>query len=236
MTHGTLTDRPAQHSRGNDPFLTSDPTDPKPLDPDPCLIVANAWKRGSHEADGAKSTGRKAPRKQLAPKAARRSAPATGGVKKPHRYRPGTLALREIRRYQKSTELLTRKLPVQRLVREIAQDFKTDLRFQSSAVMALQEACEAYLVGLFEDTNLCAIHAKCVTVMPKDIQRARRIRREPRPHAHHHATAAELPTKALQSHHRPTGGCANPVPSDWFLFPALVSELEWELEHPARGL
>ncbi|VCX30734.1 unnamed protein product [Gulo gulo] len=92
-----------------------------------------------------KSTGGKAPRKQLATKAARKSAPATGGVKKPHRYRPGTVALR-------------------------------DLRFQSSAVMALQEASEAYLVGLFEDTNLCAIHAKRVTIMPKDIQLARRIR------------------------------------------------------------
>ena len=101
-----------------------------------------------------------------------------GGVKKPHRYRPGTVALREIRRFQKSTELLIRKLPFQRLVREIAQDFKTDLRFQSSAVMALQEASEAYLVGLFEDTNLCAIHAKRVTIMPKDIQLARRIRGE----------------------------------------------------------
>ena len=111
-----------------------------------------------------KSTGGKAPRKQLATKAARKSAPATGGVKKPHRYRPGTVALREIRRYQKSTELLIRKLPFQRLVREIAQDFKTDLRFQSSAVIALQEASENYLVGLFEDTNLCAIHAKRVTM------------------------------------------------------------------------
>ena len=125
-----------------------------------------------------KSTGGKAPRKQLATKAARKSAPATGGVKKPHRYKPGTVALREIRRYQKSTELLIRKLPFQRLVREIAQDFKTDLRFQSSAVAALQEASEAYLVGLFEDTNLCAIHAKRVTIMPKDIQLARRIRGE----------------------------------------------------------
>ncbi|PNH11517.1 histone H3 [Tetrabaena socialis] len=100
-----------------------------------------------------KSTGGKAPRKQLATKAARKT-PATGGVKKPHRYRPGTVALREIRKYQKSTELLIRKLPFQRLVREIAQDFKTDLRFQSQAVLALQEAAEAYLVGLFEDTNL----------------------------------------------------------------------------------
>ncbi|XP_022346326.1 histone H3.3-like [Enhydra lutris kenyoni] len=106
----------------------------------------------------------------------RKTKTATGGVKKPHRYRPGTVALREIRRYQKSTELLIRKLPFQRLVREIAQDFKTDLRFQSSAVMALQEACEAYLVGLFEDTNLCAIHAKRVTIMPKDTRAAARIK------------------------------------------------------------
>ncbi|KAK2187470.1 hypothetical protein NP493_164g02019 [Ridgeia piscesae] len=84
----------------------------------------------------------------------------------------------ELAKHAKSTELLIRKLPFQRLVREIAQDFKTDLRFQSSAVMALQEASEAYLVGLFEDTNLCAIHAKRVTIMPKDIQLARRIRGE----------------------------------------------------------
>ena len=124
-----------------------------------------------------KSTGTKHPRKHIAHKAAKKN-PSTGGVKKPHRFRPGTVALREIRRFQKSTELLIRKLPFQRLVREIAQDFKTDLRFQSSAVMALQEASEAYLVGLFEDTNLCAIHAKRVTIMPKDIQLARRIRGE----------------------------------------------------------
>ncbi|PAV22884.1 histone H3 [Pyrrhoderma noxium] len=123
-----------------------------------------------------KSTGGKAPRKQLATKAARKtSQPTTGGVKKPHRFRPGTVALREIRRYQKSTELLIRKLPFQRLVREIAQDFKTDLRFQSSAVMALQEAAEAYLVSLFEDTNLAAIHAKRVTIQPKDLALARRL-------------------------------------------------------------
>merc|ERR1711939_826302 len=116
--------------------------------------------------------------KQLASKAARKSAPSTGGVKKPHRYKPGTVALREIRRYQKPTELLIRKLPFQRLVREIAQDFKSDLRFQSSAIGALQEPVEAYLVPLFEDTNLCAIHAKRVTIQSKDIQLARRLRGE----------------------------------------------------------
>jgi histone H3 len=127
-----------------------------------------------------------------------------GGIKRPHRYRPGTVALREIRKYQKNTDLLLRKLPFQRLVREIAQDFKNDLRFQSTAILALQEAAEAYLVGLFEDTNLCAIHAKRVrharmrmrsardsvrargvmniapqvTIMPRDMQLARRIRGE----------------------------------------------------------
>ena len=126
-----------------------------------------------------KSSGGKAPRKQLATKAARKSVVgAAGGVKKPHRYRPGTVALREIRRYQKSTELLIRKLPFQRLVREVAQDFKVDLQFQGSSIQAAQEASEAYLVNLFEDTNLCAIHAKRVTIMPKDIQLARRIRGE----------------------------------------------------------
>ena len=124
-----------------------------------------------------KSTGGKAPRKSVASKAARKGRAGAGGVKKPHRFRPGTVALREIRKYQ-IRKLLIRKLPFQRLVREIAQDFKTDLRFQSSAILALQEASEAYMVGLFEDTNLCAIHAKRVTIMPKDVQLARRIRGE----------------------------------------------------------
>ena len=100
------------------------------------------------------------------------------GKKKPQKYRPGTVALREIRRYQKCTELLIRRLPFQRLVREIAQDLKGRLNFASGAILALQEAVEAYLVGLFEDTNLCAIHAKCITIMPKDIQLARRIHGE----------------------------------------------------------
>ena len=99
-------------------------------------------------------------------------------MRKSHRYRPGTVALREIRRYQKSTDLLIRKAPFQKLVREIAQDLKSDLRFQSTAVLALQEASEAYLIALFEDTNLCAIHAKRVTIMPRDMLLARRIRGE----------------------------------------------------------
>jgi histone H3/H4 len=117
--------------------------------------------------------------KTLPPRKQHSMAPARGGgVKKKRRYRPGTVALREIRKYQRSTETLIRKLPFQRLCREVAQDVDKTLRFQSEAVRALQEACEAYLVGLFEDTQLCAIHAKRVTIMPKDMQLARRIRGE----------------------------------------------------------
>ena len=92
--------------------------------------------------------------------------------------RPGVVALREIRKYQKGTQLLCLKAPFQRLVREVAQDFKTDLRFQSHAVEALQSAGEAYLVGVMEDTNLCTIHAKRVTIGPRDVQLARRLRGE----------------------------------------------------------
>ena len=101
-----------------------------------------------------------------------------GRLVRAKKFRPGITALKEIRHFQKGSSLLIRKLPFQRLVREIAKDFKTDLRFQQAAVDTLQEASEAYLVGLFEDTNLCAIHAKRVTIMPKDIQLARRIRGE----------------------------------------------------------
>ena len=146
------------------------------------------------------TVGGKAPRKQAVPQK-RKSRPGSGSLnyipttrdfleaqaagdtvpaanKTTRRYRPGGLALQEIRHYQKHTNLLIRKLPFQRLIREIAQRFKVDIRFRSSTLMALQEAAEAYLVRLFEDTNLCAIHAKRLTIMPKDIQLARRIRGE----------------------------------------------------------
>merc|ERR1711935_13746 len=139
------------------------------------LITFFKMARTKHTAR--KSVAAKTPKKSMAQKTKGPKA-SQGGVKRAHRFRPGTVALRHIRKYQKSTELLIRKLPFQRLVRYIANDFKTDLRFQSSAVLALQEAAEAYMVGLFEDTNLCAIHAKRVTIMPKDMQLARRIRGE----------------------------------------------------------
>ena len=146
------------------------------------------------------TVGGKAPRKQVVPQK-KKSRPGSGSLnyiptnrdfleaqvvrdtlpatnKTTKRYRPGCLALQEIHHYQKCTNLLIRKLPFQRLIRELAQKFKVDVRFRSSALMALQEAGKAYLVRLFEDTNLCAIHTKRVMIMPKDIQLVRRIRGE----------------------------------------------------------
>jgi len=117
-----------------------------------------------------KTVGGKAPRKQLA----QHRTPKSPGKR---RYRPGTRALMEIRRFQRSADLLIPKLPFSRVIREIAQEIgSSDLRFQSTAIMALQEAAEAFLVTLFEDSVLCAIHAKRVTLMPKDMDLARRIR------------------------------------------------------------
>ena len=142
------------------------------------------------------TVGGKAPRKQVVPPK-KKSRPGSGSlnyvptcrdfreaqeagdtVTAANRYCPGCLALQEIHHYQKRTNLLIRKLPFQQLIRELAQKFKVDVRFRSSALMALQEAAEAYLIRLFEDMNLCAIHAKRVTIMPKDIQLARHIRGE----------------------------------------------------------
>ncbi len=108
----------------------------------------------------------------LATKAAREKAQRMGGVKKPHRYRPGNVALHEIRKYQKFTELLIRKAPFQHLVRKIAIGFKSDLRMQSTALLALQDASEAYLIKLIEDTNECALHGKRVTILRRDMQLA----------------------------------------------------------------
>ena len=99
-------------------------------------------------------------------------------VNRLHRYRPGTVALRKTRKYQKSTTFLIRRLPFQRLVREVAERYNRQgtLRFQGAAVEAIQEAAEAYLVSLFDDSNLCALHTNKVTVQVKDLQLARRLR------------------------------------------------------------
>merc|ERR1711881_5698 len=111
----------------------------------------NKFKMARTKTTARKShVGVKRPRKELVSKTSRKSAPAMGGIKKPHRFRPGTVAIREIRKYQRSTDLLIRKLPFQRLVKDLAHEKSPELRFQSSALLALQEAVEAYLVGLFE--------------------------------------------------------------------------------------
>ena len=120
-----------------------------------------------------KSTGCKAPRYALATKAARRG--HTGGVKKPMRYRPDTVTLRQIRKYQKSTDLLIRKIPFQRLVREIVQNMNKEMRFQSTALLTLQEGSEAFLIEMFEKVNHIAIFGKRVTVMPHDIRLWKRV-------------------------------------------------------------
>merc|ERR1711944_150740 len=129
-----------------------------------------------------KSAAQKTPKTPAAKGRKTRSslgAATPGTDRKKRKYRPGTVALREIRAYQKSTEILIPRLPFSRLVKEIAQErASAGVRFQSSALMALQEAAEAYIVQLFEDTNLCAIHAKRVTVMPRDMNLAKRIRGE----------------------------------------------------------
>ena len=110
----------------------------------------------------------------------------TGGIKKPHRYCPGLLALCEICRYQQSTKSLIRRTPFNKLIKEISQEYRicpegpgtpsVQVRFQSTALAALQEAVKIFLIGLFEDVNLLAVHVKRVTVMPRDIRLALRIR------------------------------------------------------------
>jgi len=136
---------------------------------------------GTSSSRGKSVEGMRHPSKVVT-KAARMSRPSrkADAAKKP-RYRPGTVALSEIRKYQNSNELLIRKLPFQRLVRDIAQEItrggnKEELRFQSTAILALQEAAEAYLVRLFEDSQMCAIHAHRVTIMPRDMRLALRFR------------------------------------------------------------
>ncbi len=152
----------------------------------------------THTSAAHSTLSRSSPKKQPPQKAARKSnQPSTSASKTPRqrlpekhqplvkktpkkrRYRPGTLALREIRAYQKSTDLLIPRLSFARLIKEIASEKSSvGIRFQSSALMALQEASEAYLVQLFEDCVLCCIHSRRVTVMPRDMLLARRIRGE----------------------------------------------------------
>ena len=134
-----------------------------------------------------KQTSRKASAKRgksvaaaAAAKKSRKQKSPTGGVKKPHKWKAGTVALREIKKFQRSTDTIIPKAAFGRLVKEITQDMtnSTEYRYQSTALAALQEAAEAYLVDLFEDTNLGCLHAKRQTIHPSDMLLARRIRRE----------------------------------------------------------
>ena len=139
-------------------------------------IAGKKQNKGSAASKASVATGSKAS-KAVAKK---KTAPAEGGMKakRNHRFRPGTVALREIKRYQKATTFMLAKAPFQRFIRAICDGIDGQLRFQSAALLALQEAAESYLTGLFEDANLCAIHASRVTVMKKDLELARRIRGE----------------------------------------------------------
>uniref|UniRef100_UPI003AAB522D histone H3-like centromeric protein A isoform X1 n=1 Tax=Centroberyx gerrardi TaxID=166262 RepID=UPI003AAB522D len=132
-----------------------------------------------------KTPKRRPPPPAPGPSGAKTRSPRRSGVSaarparspRKRRFRPGTRALMEIRKYQKSHDLLLRKAPFSRLVREVCQGFSREaVRWQVYALLALQEAAEAFLVMLFSDANLCAIHAKRVTLFPRDIQLARRIR------------------------------------------------------------
>jgi histone H3 len=136
-------------------------------------------------------TKRKDPKRRVQSGIVSESAQPTGTKNKKHRYRPGTVARREIRKLQRSTDLLINMRPFQRLVKEIAETCKAGIRFRSTAVEALQEATEAYLVGLFKDTNMCAIHANRATILPKDMLLARRVRGDTTSHC------APLPVTSL---------------------------------------
>lgn len=124
------------------------------------------------------SVGGKAPRKRIATTGVKRPSRAAGGIKKPHRFRPGTVALREIRKAQKDTRLYIQKQPFQAMVRYIISQYKADARFQAAALGGLQEAVEAYIVGVLEDVNWVTMHSKRVTVMPKDVRLVLKVRND----------------------------------------------------------
>ncbi|KAK9957092.1 hypothetical protein ABG768_011362 [Culter alburnus] len=133
--------------------------------------------KSAHKRKPSTPRRRSPPAPPLTARTRRTSGPSEASPRKKHRFRPGTRALMEIRKYQKSTDLLLRKAPFSRLVREVCQTFSREhMMWQGYALMALQEAAEAFMVRLFSDANLCAIHAKRVTLFPRDIQLARRIR------------------------------------------------------------
>ena len=159
--------------------------------------------------------GGKQPRKHISHKVLRKRIIPTGGIKKPHRYRPGMVALREIRWYQRSTENLIKRTPFQKVIREISQEYcicpdgpgtpSVQVHFQCTAIAALQEAAENFIVGLFEDVNLLAIHARCVTIMPRDIWLALGIRGD----HHRWCISSEDPSRYERHEKRAEGATYN---------------------------
>jgi len=180
--------QPSPQSQSTDAL----PSNKKPRHPTARKSTAPPVQRQSFEPDKSLPIVRTVPIAQKAPKNTNSSpkkvnvvgsiskSPEFGRSPRKRKFRAGAKALREIRKYQKSSDLLIPAMPFSRLIREVAQSVVgynvTEFRFQSAAIMALQEAAEAFLVTLFEDTVLCAIHAKRVTIMPRDMQLARRIR------------------------------------------------------------
>ena len=120
----------------------------------------------------------KSARRSLGQKKGKKAPRSSQGAKKSFRWKPGTVALREVKRLQKSTELLVQKAPFARLVREVAEQHKAGLRFQAAAIAAIQDATESFVVSLLSDANLSALHANRVTAMPRDLQLVRRLRGE----------------------------------------------------------
>ena len=176
MTHSTFEESMKNKSSNNSARRQNKSTNSSPN-------KSQGGKKASNRAQGSGRPSTSTPlqgpaRKKQTGKSPARKSPAV--TPRSRRYRPGTKALMEIRKFQKSTNLLIPKLPFSRVVRETVSTVcnARDLRFQTAAILALQEASEAYLVTLFEDSLLCTIHAKRVTLMPKDMTLARRIRGE----------------------------------------------------------
>jgi len=166
--HGQPAKKTAGQTRN---LLARDSDDEELVTPAPAVRRARMVTTGTKNVSTSQSRKAATARKNQRTKAPVQS---TGETKR--RYRPGTVALREIRKYQKSTDLLIRKAPFARLVREIMQDFKPDIRIRPDALLAFQEAAEHYLVSLLEGANIAAIHAKRITIQPKDMQLVIRLR------------------------------------------------------------
>ena len=164
-SHGELLDRTAEN------------TNPSYVDEKDSQRSKSLRRAGIIRSNSKRRGGSKGGSKRLIPGPSAVK-PRNSKMRRRFRSRPGVVALREIRRLQRTTDLLIPRLPFQRLVKEICHNINNELRFSSQGLQALQESSESFLSGLFEDSYMCTLHAKRVTLMPKDMQLARRIRGE----------------------------------------------------------